>query len=133
MQEKESPKKKKIFERLQRPFSKEISEENIVIKFNQLKKMAADFFDKLKTIRNVKENNFELGKKHYSLGNFDDAVMRFKFVTWLDQNYADGWYWLGVSYIANGKKAEAASSLKKALALKPDWQQAQDALKTAAS
>jgi tetratricopeptide (TPR) repeat protein len=133
MQDKESPKKKNLSEKYHSLFTKGIDDERIVIKFKKLKQDFLEFIEKLKTIRNVKGNNFELGKKHYSLGNFDDAVMRFKMVTWLDPNYADGWYWLGKSYIANSKKPEAVDALKKALALRPNWPEAQDMLKMASS
>jgi tetratricopeptide (TPR) repeat protein len=133
MQEKESPKKKNFLEKLQSPFSSEIGQEKIVIRFKKWKKEISELIEKLKTIGNLRENNFELGKKHYSLGNFDDAVMRFKFVTLLDQNYADAWYWLGRSYIANGKKPDAVNSLKKALAIKPNWPEAHEMLKVASS
>lgn len=133
MQEKESPKKKNLSEKFNSLFNQDLNEDRFVIKFKKLKQDILDFIAKIKTIRNIKENNFELGKKHYSMGNFDDAVMRFKMVTWFDPNYADGWLWLGKSYIANGKKPDAVNALKKALALRSNWPEAQEMLKTANS
>jgi tetratricopeptide (TPR) repeat protein len=101
---------------------------------NKLLKIWADavkLFHNLHKMQNVAQANFELGEKHYNLKNFDDAVLRFKFVTWLEPKYALAWYWLGASYIAAGKKPAGIKSLKKALQIKPDWQEANDALAAA--
>lgn len=89
------------------------------------------FIRDLKRIRDILKNNYELGKKHYDLGNFEDAIMRFKFVTWMDPKQANAWYWLGASYLAVNKKPEARKALKKALEIKPDWQEGRDMLKAA--
>lgn len=78
--------------------------------------------------RDIVKSNYELGQLHYERENFSDAVLRFKLVVWLDPNRADGWYSLGLSQIAVGKKTDAIKALNKALRLKPDWVQARDAL-----
>ncbi len=89
------------------------------------------FLRDLQKIRNILQTNFELGKKHYGLGNFSDAVLRFKFVTWLEPKHASGWYWLGLSHLSSGQKPAAIKALKKALEINPELQGARDALAAA--
>lgn len=131
MQEKESPTNKSFGEKFQESFKDEIKKEKLVQKFQKWKSEIAAFVMNLKNIRNVESNNYELGKKHYGLGNFDDAVMRFKLVTWVNPNSADGWYWLGKSYIAIGKNEQAQAAIKNALKLRPNWPEAAELLNTA--
>ncbi|MEQ1790353.1 MAG: tetratricopeptide repeat protein [Rickettsiales bacterium] len=133
MPNKESSKKKSFVKKLQESVKKEFFKEVIVKKLLEWKKQIFVFITKLKKIRDVSKNNYELGKKHYDLGNFDDAIMRFKLVTWMDSKKPEGWYWLGASYAAENKKKEASESLKKALELKPSWQEARDMLKALSS
>ncbi len=131
MQEKESPTNKSFGEKFQESFKEEMKKEKLVQKFQKWKKEITSFVMNLKNIRNVESNNYELGKKHYALGNFDDAVMRFKMVTWINPNNADGWYWLGKSYIAIGKKEQAQVALKTAMKLRPNWPEAAELLNVA--
>lgn len=131
MQQKQSPTKKNLLNNLKNSFKEELAKEGIGQKFQKLKKNAVVFITDLQKIRDITKNNYELGKKHYDLGNFDDAVFRFKFLTWMDPKNADSWYWLGASYIAVDKKPSAVVALKKALELKPDWQEAKDLLRAA--
>lgn len=75
-------------------------------------------------IRDIVKNNYELGVKHYRLGNIDDAMLRLSFVTWLEPHHAQAWYWLGLSYLAAEKKRAAKKAFLRALAIKPDWPEA---------
>ncbi len=69
--------------------------------------------------RDFTKNNFEQGLGHFKQGNVQDAVFRFKLVTWQNKNHADGWYWLGRSLLRDGKKEQALAALQKAQQLKP--------------
>lgn len=69
--------------------------------------------------KTIVENNIEVGKRHFKAGNLKDAELRFKLATWINAKSAEGWYWLGRSYLAQGKKMQAAQALNRALALKP--------------
>jgi len=100
-------------------------------KFAQWKKDLLKLWADLYKFRDIFKANFELGKKHYGLGNFSDAVLRFKFVVWLEPKYAAGWYWLGLSHLALAQKPAAIKALKKATEIRPDWQEAHDALNSA--
>lgn len=131
MPDKESPKKNNFLQNIISSFKLELVKEGFGNKLRVWKRDIWAFIIDLKRIHNVAKNNYELGKKHYELGNFDDAIFRFKLVTWMDSKQAGGWYWLGKSYIAAGKVRQARKSLSKALELKPDLQEAKDLLRTA--
>ena len=70
--------------------------------------------------RDFIKNNLELGISHFHKGNVQDAVFRFKLVTWFDKEHAEGWYWLGRSLLRDGKKSQALEVLQKTKLLKPD-------------
>lgn len=72
----------------------------------------------------ILKNNYDLGKEFLKNGQPRDAALRFKIVTWMDESRADVWYLLGRSYLADGDKPMAVSALKRALALKPDYEDA---------
>jgi tetratricopeptide (TPR) repeat protein len=100
-------------------------------KIKQWKKDFLKLWGELHKFGDIFKANFELGKKHYGLGNFQDAVLRFKFVVWLEPKYSAGWYWLGLSHLALAQKPASIKALKKAVSLKPDWQEATEALNSA--
>jgi tetratricopeptide (TPR) repeat protein len=131
MQEEESSKKKDFVKDLGTSFKNEMSKEGLAKNLKKWKNDIVVFISTLKKVRDIVKNNYELGKKHYDLGNFDDAVFRFKFLTWMDTKHADGWYWLGASYIAQDKKQNAKIALKRALEIRPNFQEARDMLKVA--
>jgi tetratricopeptide (TPR) repeat protein len=133
MPEKKSPKKKEMLKEAKRSLKKEFSQAALKNRVQKYRDEVVVFITSLKKIRNMTENNYELGKKHYNLGNFDDAVFRLQFVTWMEPKNASAWYWLGAAYLAVDKKTAARKALKKALELKPDWQDAQEMLKAANS
>ena len=64
------------------------------------------------------KNNYRLGLNHFRQGHVHDAMLRLKVVTWLDKGAADPWYYLGRTYLAQGKRALAEQALKQALARK---------------
>ncbi len=72
--------------------------------------------------RDIAKNNFALGIDHFRKGNVQDAVFRFRLVTWFDKDNQDGWYWLGRSLLREGKKTQALEALQKAKLLKPDME-----------
>lgn len=93
----------------------------------EFRKMVAD----LHKLGDIVKANFELGQKHYNKGNFKDAVMRFRFVTWLEPKHASGWYWLGISQQAVGDVTSSIKSLQKCLQINPDLLPAREALSLA--
>lgn len=115
---------KKVFDIVKQ----EVSQEAVAKWLKKLKKKLQKYIDHLKTITNVAENNYNLGIKHYNLGNYEDAMLRFKIVIKLEPNNHNAHYWLGVSQLADGKKSQAIASLKQALYLKPDFIEAQEFL-----
>ena len=78
----------------------------------------------LEKARDVEQNNYELGLRHLALRNLSDAIFRFRFVTWLNPKRAEAWYFLGCSYMAAEKKPQARDALRRALALKPLYEEA---------
>lgn len=133
MKKKESPKKSNFLKDTYKSLQDELGDGGFSKRLLQWKNDTVAFILSLKKIGDVAKNNYELGKKHYEKGNFSDAIMRFKFVTFLDSKHANSWYWLGASYLAVNKKQESIKALKKALEIKPDLEQARDMLKVASS
>lgn len=110
---------------------KEVREGDITKALQRWNSGFKQFISNIKSARNVAKNNYDLGKKHYELGNFGDAVMRFKLVTWLEPKQSAGWLWLGKSYVAAENIAQARGALLKALEINPDLQEAKELLKAA--
>lgn len=72
----------------------------------------------------VARNNYNLGIRHLGLGNYSDAIFRFKMVTWIEPENAEAWYQLGTSYLADNQNTVAASCYRKTLSMKPDHEEA---------
>lgn len=126
--------KRKTFEKLAKEaktaISKDFWQNSVGRRLRKWKDDTVVFINSLHKMKDILGSNFELGKKHFALGNFDDAVMRFKFVTWLDAKHANAWYWLGKSYLAQDNKPQGLAALKKAIKLRPTLQEAIDLLET---
>jgi predicted TPR repeat methyltransferase len=75
-------------------------------------------------LHDITKNNYELGLHHLRLQNISDAVLRFRFVTWLDPKHADGWYYLGISYMAERKTKQALNAFRHALRARPKYEEA---------
>jgi tetratricopeptide (TPR) repeat protein len=131
MLEEESANKKDFVKDIGNSFKNELKKDPFGKKLQRWKYQIITLIEKLKKARDIVKNNYELGRKYYELGNFDDAVIRFKFLTWMEPKHADGWYWLGASYMAVDKKQNAVTALRKALATRPDFPEARDLLKAA--
>ena len=131
MLEEESANKKDFVKDIGNSLKNELKKDPFGKKLQRFKHGIITLITSLKQARNIVKNNYELGRKHYELGNFDDAVLRFKFLTWMEPRHADGWYWLGASYMAVDKKPNAKAALIKAVAIKPDFQEAKDLLQAA--
>lgn len=78
-----------------------------------------NFLKNWEKFKDIVKNNFELGQRHLALGNYNDAVLRFRLVIWLDPKHMQAWYYLGATYMAKGDKKKAAEAFRKALELKP--------------
>ena len=74
--------------------------------------------------KEIAANNYALGMQHQKTGDFSDAVMRFKMVTWIEPKNIQAWYHLGNSFAALGKKPNAAMAYRQVLVLKPDHEEA---------
>jgi len=61
-------------------------------------------------------------------GQFERAVPHLKHRTELKPNDADAWYQLGAVLIEMGRTEEAASALKRAVDIQPDYPEAQKKL-----
>lgn len=70
--------------------------------------------------RDIGKNNYELGLMQFREGRYHDAIFRLRIACWADAKHAPSWYWLGRSYLAEGKRPQALEAFKKAAALKPD-------------
>ncbi len=136
MPEKKSPPKKNNYNNFLKNAKKSVNEEflkgNFGKRIDRWKTDIITYCKSLKKIGNVAKNNYELGTYHYKSGNFDDAVFRFRLVTWLEPKNYNAWYWLGASYLKVDKKLFARNSLNKSLELKPGFQEAREMLKAAA-
>lgn len=87
-------------------------------------KRLTDFIQTWEKARDITRNNYELGLRHLLLGNLNDAVLRFKLVTWLDPKHALAWYYLGCSYLADNKPVLAQKAFRTCLQLTPDFAEA---------
>lgn len=85
----------------------------------QWKQKAIDFVSQFEKFKTIVQNNYDLGREHLRRGNTQDAVLRFRFVLWLDPVFKDSWYWLGCSYLADGKLKPAKDALLKSLKQNP--------------
>lgn len=86
---------------------------------NEWKQKALRIVSHWEKFKNILQNNYDLGRGHLLRGNTQDAIMRFRFVIWLDPKYRDSWYWLGCSYVAAGDLKQAREALLKALRQNP--------------
>jgi predicted TPR repeat methyltransferase len=85
---------------------------------DEWKQKIAVWVNRWQKSKDIIKNNYELGRSHMQRGNIQDAILRFKFVLWLDPKHADALYSLGCSYIINGKTALARDAFSKVLKLK---------------
>ena len=84
-----------------------------------LKKIVLGYVSNLEKFKNILENNYNLGRDHLSRSNIQDAILRFKFVIWLDPTYKDSWYYLGCSLLADGKTKAARNAFAREIKLHP--------------
>jgi predicted TPR repeat methyltransferase len=84
----------------------------MVALIKRLKKLFAENIEKL---TNITQTNFDLGVYHMYKGNFRDAIMRFKMITWMDSGNADSYYYIGrCLYNNDNNKQEALNNFIKA-------------------
>src|SRR3954466_3897734 len=77
-------------------------QQEFVLLGQDVKKSVLGFFHKWEKFRDIVKNNYELGRMHLGLSNYRDALMRFKFVLWLQPGHVDAMYYLGATYMALG-------------------------------
>jgi predicted TPR repeat methyltransferase len=63
-------------------------------------------------LRNLKQTNYELGVRHYNLGNVYDAKLRFKLLEYCVGDFHDSQYYLGRCYFEGGDYAKAKNYLE---------------------
>lgn len=74
----------------------------------------------VKRCSDVSGNHRKLGKKYLEAGMSSEAIIRFKFVTWLQPKDADGWAWLAKAYALDKDTHRAKQALIKAHKLQPN-------------
>lgn len=87
---------------------------------NDLKNKFLGWAKNFEKFKDILKNNYTLGRDHLVRGNVNDAIMRFKFVLWLDPKYRDTWYYLGCSYLADSNIRSARDAFTKALKMHPE-------------
>lgn len=102
---------------------------NIIQKVKPLiKKKTTEIINELKLAReklkDIPGTNYKLGLHHLKKGNMDDAILRFKMVTYLTPEMASAHYNLGRCLLIKGDKDKAKQSLEKALSLEPNLPEA---------
>lgn len=78
--------------------------------------------------RDIAGSNRELAVFHLQRGNFEDALFRYRLVTWLRPDDADAWAGHGEAARRAGKASQARSSLARALAIQPQHEDARRSL-----
>lgn len=86
---------------------------------NEMKRMLLSWVQHWDKFRNILKNNFDLGRDHLKRGNLSDAILRFRFVLWLDPQFKDAWYYLGCSHLADGNARAARDAFTSALRAAP--------------
>ena len=89
-----------------------------------VKKSLLDFVMNWEKFKDIVKNNYELGRYHLGRGNLKDALLRLKFVLWIEPAHVDALYYLGATYMAMGKKRQAADCFVKAIKLRPNFEEA---------
>jgi len=88
-------------------------------------KFVENIHDKIKKLKNLAETNYLLGLHHVRLNNMSDAELRFRIVLFLNPQHTDALYQLAKCLFIRDQKEKALLTLKKALALKPDFPEAE--------
>lgn len=99
---------------------------NILDKVKPLvRKKTSEIIEELKLARgklkDIPGTNYKLGLHHLKQGNIEDAILRFKMVTYLAPDMADAYYNLGRCQLMNGDPELAKENLQKAILLKSDF------------
>jgi len=90
----------------------------------EVKKSVLDFASNWQKFRDIVKNNYELGRLHLGRGNLQDAMLRLRFVLWLQPAHVDAMYYLGATYMAMGNRRKAADYLAAAVKLRPAFEEA---------
>lgn len=83
--------------------------------------MIPEVREKLKDLPAV---NFQLAMDHRRDGQLIDAILRLRVVLRMQPDNAEAWYQLGACQFDKGFREEALTSFRKAVALKPDHEEA---------
>ncbi len=106
--------------------SKEVNWDDVLKKGNYMLQVgesekAAEFFaSKVKKYPSSAQCHTALGRAFKRMGKLDPAKTEFKTATEVDQNYADGFYELGVLQESDKEWALAADNFERYLTLRPD-------------
>lgn len=106
------------------------SEENI---FSFIKSSAKKFIAESSIIReklkDLPKTNYELGLRHFERGNLDDAIMRFKMVSFLLPEHKESNYQLGRCLVIKEDNERAKECFERAVEIDPDYSEAKYMLK----
>lgn len=70
-------------------------------------------------LSNIPGANMRLGKMYLERGATQDAIVRYRIVTWFEPKNADAWTGLGIAYLMEGKDFKAEAAIRRALMLQP--------------
>lgn len=93
---------------------------NYMLQIGESEKAAQFFEGKVKKYPSSAQCHTALGRAFKRMGKLDPAKTEFKTATEVDQNYADGFYELGVLQESDKEWALAAENFERYLALRPD-------------
>jgi len=82
-------------------------------------------------LRTGGKNNFDLGVRQLTAGNYKDAVIRFKLSLLFDKNNPLAYVMLSQAYAGEGKWKDSEKAARKALELSPGMKDAQEMLQQA--
>lgn len=72
-------------------------------------------------LQDIPGTNYDLGLHHMRLGNFNDAILRFRMVCFLVPEHVDAHYHLGRCLAVTGNNDDARKEFEKVLSLKPGY------------
>lgn len=76
-------------------------------------------------LKDLPGTNYKLGVEYFKAGRFTDAVLRFRIVMWLEPRHVAAVFKAARCYHALGNKERGRELYRKALAMKPDYTEAQ--------
>lgn len=100
--------------------------------YSHIKNNLSEFFSDLLLMRekmkNLRQTNVDLGKKHIEKGNISDAIFRFKFTKFFWPDCYESYYYLAYCYALKKKNKQAEIILRELIVKEPRSQKAKELL-----